>query len=100
MKKEANKYVKKEEKKREKKEQALRKSRENSPDQKGKKRRDEDGEEEEEDNRRKLVPPLYEECVFPCNEWLANDEGDGLVEKELKCASSVLRFSEDEQGRN
>lgn len=97
LKKEANKYVKKEEKKREKKEQALRKSRENSPDQKRKKRRDEDSEEEEEDNKRKLVPPLYEECVFPCNEWLANDEGDGLVEKELKCASSMLRFSEDEQ---
>ncbi|XP_061173091.1 lipoxygenase homology domain-containing protein 1-like [Saccostrea echinata] len=97
LKKEASKYVKKEQDKREKKEAALRKSREESPNQRRKKRRDEDSEEEEEELRRKVTPPLYEECVFPCNQWLANDEGDGLVQMELKSASNTLHFSENSQ---
>jgi hypothetical protein len=96
LKKEANKYVKREEKRREKKE-AKKRSQKESMDQKRRKRRDEDSEEEEE--RRKIRPPLFEECVFPCNSWLASDEGDGLVERELKAVSSDLRFSENYQGQ-
>lgn len=100
-KKEASKYVKKEEKRREKKEQARRKSSDDSPDMRRKKRRDEDSDEDEnEEDRGKVKPPLYEECVFPCNEWLANDEGDGLVQKELKSASNILRFREGEEGES
>lgn len=100
-KKEASKYVKKEEKRREKKEQARRKSSDDSPNMRRKKRRDEDNDEDEnEEDRGKVKPPLYEECVFPCNEWLANDEGDGLVKKELKSASNILRFREGEEGES
>lgn len=40
----------------------------------------------------KLKVPLYEECVFPCNQWFAKDEGDGLFVRELKVKDRTMFY--------
>lgn len=39
-----------------------------------------------------LKVPLYEECVFPCNRWLAVDEDDGLCTRELKVKDKTMYY--------
>ncbi|CAG2196923.1 unnamed protein product [Mytilus edulis] len=39
-----------------------------------------------------LKVPLYEEYVFPCNEWFAKDEGDGLFVRELKVKERTMYY--------
>ena len=39
--------------------------------------------------------PLYEECVFMCNRWLAADEDDGLSVRELKVSERQTFYKEN-----
>ncbi|XP_071161677.1 uncharacterized protein [Mytilus edulis] len=39
-----------------------------------------------------LKVPLYEEYIFPCNEWFAKDEGDGLFVRELKVKERTMYY--------
>lgn len=39
-----------------------------------------------------LKKPLYEEYLFPCKQWFASDEGDGLFVRELKYKNKETFF--------
>ncbi|KAK3093954.1 hypothetical protein FSP39_022228 [Pinctada imbricata] len=39
-----------------------------------------------------LQKPLYEEYLFPCNQWFASDEGDGLFVREIKYRNKEMFF--------
>lgn len=59
---------------------------------------DSDDEEDRKTHRRSskitLKVPLYEECVFPCNQWFAKDEGDGLFIRELKVKERTMFYKD------
>ena len=38
--------------------------------------------------------PVYEEYYFVCKNWLAKDEADGLIERELDVKSQSTYFQE------
>ncbi|XP_052266123.1 lipoxygenase homology domain-containing protein 1-like isoform X2 [Dreissena polymorpha] len=41
-----------------------------------------------------LKVPLYEECMFHCNKWLADNEDDGLVVRELEATALTTYYKE------
>ncbi|XP_052769598.1 lipoxygenase homology domain-containing protein 1-like isoform X2 [Mya arenaria] len=49
----------------------------------------------ENDDQEDARIPLYEECVFMCNRWLAQDEDDGLFVRELKVSSSETYYKDN-----
>ncbi|XP_053387864.1 uncharacterized protein LOC123563449 isoform X2 [Mercenaria mercenaria] len=49
---------------------------------------------DDDDNLDELKVPLYEECFFECNKWLATDEDDGLFVRELTVTKKTTFFKE------
>lgn len=57
-----------------------------------KKSRESDTETEDEDDEVPIRTPDYEEFHFPCNKWLDSKEGDGEIERTLKCKKKQLHY--------
>ncbi|KAL4240484.1 hypothetical protein ACF0H5_001276 [Mactra antiquata] len=53
-----------------------------------------DDDDDDDNNVDEIRVPLYEECVFECNNWLAADEGDGLFVRELTVSSKNTYYKE------
>lgn len=49
----------------------------------------------DDDELEELKVPLYEECFFECNKWLATDEDDGLFVRELTVTSKQTFYKEN-----
>lgn len=49
---------------------------------------------EADDDLDDLKVPLYEECFFECNKWLAAGEDDGLFVRELPVTNKTTFYKE------
>lgn len=47
---------------------------------------------EDEDDEVPIRTPDYEEFHFPCNKWLDSKEGDGEIERTIKCKKKQLHY--------